>query len=148
MSKFVISFVIAFGLLASSVSATDIKNEDVEGPAITLEDESSISNSASARAVSSGKGTLTGSNPLGLKPRASASTTVNSGTAYFLKAKVNSNNNGTSTSSTGWHSLNNTSKVSTSKLVASTEKATFHGYHQLKKKKTSSLETANTTLKF
>lgn len=85
---------------------------------------------------------------MGFKPRATASTTINSGTAYYIKAKVNSNNNGTSTSSSGWHSLSNTSKVSTSKLVASTEKATFHGYHELKKKKSSPLETANTTLKF
>jgi len=35
MARYVISSVLALGLLASPVSATGMQNEDVEGPAVT-----------------------------------------------------------------------------------------------------------------
>ena len=141
------SSILGISLLASPLTAN--ASESVEGPEVTLVNESALTldNGLGARA-SSGKGRIEGSNPIGLKPRASASTIMNSGTGWVVKAKVNSNNNGTSTSTSGWSSLRNTNKVSTPNLVALTEKTTFFGEHELKKTKTSSWEEAKTSISF
>lgn len=139
------SSILGISLLASPLTAN--ASESVEGPEVTLVNESALTldNGLGARA-SSGKGRIEGSNPIGLKPRASASTIMNSGTGWVVKAKVNSN--GTSTSTSSWNSLSNTNKVSTPNLVALTEKTTFFGEHELKKTKTSSWEEAKTSISF
>ncbi|MGG0287910.1 hypothetical protein ABEY41_22935 [Peribacillus butanolivorans] len=111
-------------------------------------DESSTYSASGEISASVGNAKLSGSNPIGLKPRAVASTSAKSGAASSLRAKVDVNNNGTSTSTTGWAQQSNTSKVSTSKLVTSTEKAQFHGSHQIKKTKTSAWQVKTTNIKF
>ncbi|MGE7696468.1 hypothetical protein ACQKNC_20620 [Lysinibacillus sp. NPDC094177] len=145
------SSILSFSLLTSPVASEDLSEpvkDSVEGPEITLSDDSFLTAEGLSVRASSGKGHLEGNNPLGLKPRAIASTIVNSGTAVTVKAKIDSNNNGTSTSTSGWHTLSNTNKVSTPKLVALTEKTTFFGYHQIKKYKSSDWETAQTQVSF
>lgn len=140
------SSILGISLVAFPLTASASKS--VVGPEITLVDEAARKIPGSGAKASSGRGHIKGSNPLFFKPRAVASTIMKSGTGWVVKVKIVSKSGNKITSTTGWHSLNNTNKVTTQKLVASTEKATFIGYHELKKTKTSSWEVAKTSISF
>lgn len=116
---------------------------------IVLSDKSTVIFSDNvSRATVTIKGNLTGSKPPLLKPRATAKTST-SQNVYSIRAKVDSNNNGTSTSSSGWKTLNNTSIANSGQLIANTTKAKFTGYHQMKITSSSSwFSTANTGLTY
>ncbi len=104
--------------------------------------------SASKKAKTVGKGSVTGKDPVFGKPYAYASTTSSVGTVKTIKARIDCNNDGEGTSTSGWKTLNNTTKAKSSKLTSSTEKAKFTGYHEIKKSSTSSVQKTQSHISF
>ncbi|WP_057915753.1 hypothetical protein [Peribacillus muralis] len=105
---------------------------DINEPVVVLSDETtSFIGDDKARSTVKITGTLSGSKPLLQKPRATAKTSTNKVVAS-IRAKADSNNNGTSTSSTGWKTLSKTTLANSGQIVASTSSARFTGYHQVK----------------
>ena len=78
-------------------------------------------------------GSLSHSNPVLGNPRATHnSRTCRTGTTTpvnvtQIRAKVDANNNGTSTTTTGFRTLSSTSHASSGQLIASTSRVTFTG---------------------
>lgn len=140
--------ILTYGFLPSVGYASEPTgiSEEVEN---SISDESTnIDSNGLERGTVQVTGTLNGSNPFGLKPRATAKTSTNKNVSS-IRVKLDSNNNGTSVSSSGWKTLQDTTLVNSGQLVSNTESTRFTGYHQIKQKSTSDwFSGKNTTVSF
>lgn len=144
----VLAILMVMSVLSINAFAADIRSPyelpcDVEtGEQFACVASSALSNGVSRASL--GTGRLYCENPLFGYPKGYAYTETNK-TCYMVRAKCDVNNDGQSTSSSGWKEMNNTSTCNSGTITATTEKCTFTGYHEARETSTSGLYTTTST---
>lgn len=134
--------------LATTAFAADARSPyelpyDVEtGRLLECVDSSMLSNGVSRAYL--GYGEIHGEDPIFGNPRAYAYTKTYE-VCYVVRAKCDVNNDGQSTSTSGWKEMNNTDACNSGTVTATTPKCTFTGYHEGRKTASSGLYTTTST---